>query len=574
MMKNILRIFTVFAVLCLLNGTVWGKSVFLSANHHTTQFDSWAINADGTVSYQATYSLVHSTDPAGIGIDAVTATGNPIMFITSEFSGGVEIVDPVTLTYIGVSSGPSNLAGVDVDDKDDIVYVLGRQTNDLYIYSWDPVVQTLTQVAMIELSGMTYGFGLAFDDSRDILWVSDTGSKMVKAYNVNVSNWNDIVEIPTLSFSVSHSPIDVAVDSTRNLVYTVAGWAGSNLITRQDILFGVETIVDIGHGAIGIAVDETTGYVYITGGGSYGSYSKDNLEVWNCNVSPAIMLQATTDLGNPAGLAIANVSYNPLNLAKNDNIQGGGVSVGSIFTYGISFDCPTSDLTGVIITDTLPVELDFISANEGGIYDSDTHSVVWDIGVISAGDTIPTFTLEVQVNSNATLGSTIHNYCTLDCDQIPPTTVIEGEGGEEPGIPVLPNIPVYIDIKPESCPNPLNIKCGGVVSVSVLGSEDFDVTSIDPCTIALNYEGKSGPAPIRSTYEDVATPFGGDLCDCHDLGGDGYMDLTLKFDKKDLVKKLNLKAKELAGETIPLTLTGSTDDTPIIGSDCIWILDN
>jgi len=273
---------------------------------------------------------------------------------------------------------------------------------------------------------------------------------------------------------------------------------------------------------MGVAVDEITGYVYMTGGGSSGATSGDNLEVWDCSTSPFTQLQATPDIGNPAGIAIANVSYNPLNLAKNDNIQGSGVYIGSKFTYNITFDSPSSDLTGVIITDTLPVELDFVSANESGMYDSVTHTVVWDIGAISAGDTIPTFTLEVQVNSNAIPGSTIHNYCTLDGDQIPPTTVIEGEGGGgggggEPGTPVLPNIPVAVDIKPGSCPNPLNPKSGGVLPVAVLGSEDFDVTTIDPCTIALNYEGKSGPAPIRSAYEDVATPFEGDLCDCHDL---------------------------------------------------------
>ena len=89
----------------------------------------------------------------------------------------------------------------------------------------------------------------------------------------------------------------------------------------------------------------------------------------------------------------------------------------------------------------------------------------------------------------------------------------------------------------------------------------LDVASIDPYTISLNYEGKSGPARIRSAYEDVATPFEGDLCDCHELGGDGYMDLTLKFNKKEILKDLNnLKAEELAGKTIPLTLTGLADE--------------
>jgi hypothetical protein len=135
---------------------------------------------------------------------------------------------------------------------------------------------------------------------------------------------------------------------------------------------------------------------------------------------------------------------------------------------------------------------------------------------------------------------------------------------------------VDVDIKPGSCPNPLNLKSKGVLPVAVLGTEEFDVTTIDPLTILLSREEvEEGVGPIRSDYEDVATPFEGELCDCHDLDGDGYLDLTLKFKTQDLV--VELKLDEVAGDEIPLTLTGnlreSEDGTPIKGADCIWVLD-
>ena len=136
-------------------------------------------------------------------------------------------------------------------------------------------------------------------------------------------------------------------------------------------------------------------------------------------------------------------------------------------------------------------------------------------------------------------------------------------------------IPVDIDVKPGSCPNPLNLKSKGVLPVAVLGTAEFDVTTIDPGTIQLNRncEGCVGVAPIRWSYEDVATPFIGELCDCHDLNGDGYIDLTLKFDTQELVS--NLKLDEAAGETVPLTVTGDlkaeNGGTPIEGEDCIRV---
>lgn len=142
---------------------------------------------------------------------------------------------------------------------------------------------------------------------------------------------------------------------------------------------------------------------------------------------------------------------------------------------------------------------------------------------------------------------------------------------------VVPTVetPVYVDIKPGSCPNPLNLKGKGVLPVAILGTEDFDVMTVDPATILLTREGyeETGAPPLRWAWEDVATPFEGELCDCHDLNGDGYMDLTLKFDIQELVLVLELDT--LAGETTPLILMGNLKEedggTPIKGRDCVRI---
>ena len=70
-------------------------------------------------------------------------------------------------------------------------------------------------------------------------------------------------------------------------------------------------------------------------------------------------------------------------------------------------------------------------------------------------------------------------------------------------IPVERVIEVPVDIKPQSCPNPLNVGKKGVLPVAVLGNDDFDVTDIDPSSVRL-----AGVPPLRSSLEDVATPLG------------------------------------------------------------------
>ena len=139
-----------------------------------------------------------------------------------------------------------------------------------------------------------------------------------------------------------------------------------------------------------------------------------------------------------------------------------------------------------------------------------------------------------------------------------------------------PAIPVYVDIKPGSWPNPLELKTKGVLPVAVCGTEDFDVTTIDPETIRLTLEGIGvGVAPLRWNYEDVATPYTGAPCSGHDLEGDGYLDLSLKFKAREVIDTLGLDVFS-DGEVVILILTGNLKaqhgGTPIQGQDCIVIL--
>lgn len=412
---------------------VVGKSAYLSANHHTKQFDAWNIGSTGLISKQATYWLSHATDPAGIGIDGATGVGNdPLMFVTTEGTGGIEVINPVTLTFHGVAPGPVNMGGVDVDDIDNIVYSIqrgtsswgGNGTSNLYIYTYNDDGTGITQLANITLPNHGYGMSLALDDSRDILWVCDYQYSMVRAYDVNVSGvWTNIAEIPSLSFSVSHQPVDVTVDSRRNIVYTVS--YNSSLLSKYDVDAEIETTVTMSHPGMGIAVDEESGYIYMTHG-----FGGDYLQVWDCSITPFSSLQTTAPVGNPAGIAIANVSFNPLNLAKNNEIQGEGIWVNQTFTYEIICDNldNTVDATGVKIRDDMPIELDYISetvdgVSGTGVYDPIAHTVFWDIGTILAGEAGPLVELVVRVNNNAVLGTTIYNKANIWADVIDTTTV-------------------------------------------------------------------------------------------------------------------------------------------------------
>jgi hypothetical protein len=127
-------------------------------------------------------------------------------------------------------------------------------------------------------------------------------------------------------------------------------------------------------------------------------------------------------------------------------------------------------------------------------------------------------------------------------------SVCETENGK---INVFDGTIVSIDIKPDS----LNLKSKGVMPAAILGTDEFDVTTIDPDSLRLTREGiADGVAPIRYNYTDTET-----------------RDMLLKFRAPEVVEVLMLN--ELAGQTIPLIVTGETaDGAQIRGEDLIRIL--
>ena len=132
-----------------------------------------------------------------------------------------------------------------------------------------------------------------------------------------------------------------------------------------------------------------------------------------------------------------------------------------------------------------------------------------------------------------------------------------------------------LDIKPGSCPNPLNVKEKGVFPVAILGTEFFDVSQVDPASVRLE-----GVAPLRWSLEDVATPyepyFGkGDAFDCNEYGPDGYVDLSFKYKAQEVVAALG---EVNDGDVLVLHLTGNLKEefggTPFFGEDVVLIIKN
>ena len=120
---------------------------------------------------------------------------------------------------------------------------------------------------------------------------------------------------------------------------------------------------------------------------------------------------------------------------------------------------------------------------------------------------------------------------------------------------------VPVDIRPNTCPNPLAVKGEGILTVAILGDLDLDVADIDAESVEL------GGAPvIRSKYQDVGSPVEGDCPD----GPDDIDDLVLKFDRADIVSGLGAVHH---GDEVSLLLTGNLlNGECIAGTDSVVIV--
>jgi hypothetical protein len=127
-------------------------------------------------------------------------------------------------------------------------------------------------------------------------------------------------------------------------------------------------------------------------------------------------------------------------------------------------------------------------------------------------------------------------------------------------------VSVAFDIKPGSCENPFNMRNQGVLPVAILGSEDLDVSLIDPASLRL--EGVKAKMTAIEDVEDAT----GSACDedCAPLPMDEYPDLVAKFANASVAEAIYGAS---IGEPIPLRLTGTfLDGRPFDGVDCVQIV--
>jgi hypothetical protein len=365
------------------------------------------------------------------------------------------------------------------------------------------------------------------------IFVTYEMSSMVEIFNA--------VDFSTVGNVTAANATDLAgivVDQEKKLVYTVDRYSNQLYVYDANTFAPVAgspfTLSGLsGSGAVGVALDETNDWLFVT------------------DFDSTVQYYDTNNLPNIVG-TITVASTNAIGIAVDDGL--GFVYTGGAF-WGDNLLCKL-DMSD---NSTTSVSITMGEGAMGLAVDIDTNQLYVTTGY--GGDKLRVFDSNLNELWDSPYPDS-EGMITMPAGIVIPRKEIEY------------GIQVPVDIKPTSCPNPLNTKSKGVLPVAILGTEDFDVTQIDPASVRLAEE----VAPLRWSWEDVATPYepftGKETCDnCTTKGPDGYMDLTLKFKSQEVVAALGAVSD---GECVVVELTGNLmeeyDGTPIVGEDVVLIL--
>jgi uncharacterized repeat protein (TIGR01451 family) len=276
------------------------------------------------------------------------------------------------------------------------------------------------------------------------------------------SRW---LEITTADLSVARGYIYAAVQG--NLVYAIGGdiFDGSDLapttivevLDLADLAAGWEVksplpIATAEGRGFGMDVDARaeapwTGKLYIAGGGDWSADSPEamsydissdtwdqtfpDLNVSRRNHAGIFIPLCTPDLGDalPSIMVVGGRSgsdeppfappeYYPLAcepepiLSLDKFVDPTQALPGAVVTYTIDYgNSGAVDAVGVLFTDTLPVDLTYVSSTPAGVYVTATHEVLWTLDV-DAGTT-GAITLVAEVAPDAAVNTSVTNTVVL-----------------------------------------------------------------------------------------------------------------------------------------------------------------
>jgi len=336
----------------------------------------------------------------------------------SYYNVGDEVVFAVTAR----NSGPGAATGVVVTDTLPAGLTFVSATDGGV---WDPVTRTVT---------WTVG-NLAVDGEFSALLTAlinagTQGQTLVNAVSA-VNDQNPDAVTDTCDVTVNNAVLTVDKQSDRDpanynagevVVFAVtarnSGPSAATGVVVTDTLPAGLTFVSASNGGVWDPVTRTVTWTVgnLAVDGEFSAFLTALINAGTQGQTLVNAVSAVNDQNPDAVTDTCDVTVNDAPLTITKTVGKAQYDVGETVTYTVNVVNGAGAATGVVVTDTLPVGLTFVSASDGGVWDANTRTVTWTVGNLAVGASFtPTVTATVTGDAAA---KTLVNTATADNDQM------------------------------------------------------------------------------------------------------------------------------------------------------------
>jgi len=393
----------------------------------------YVANASNTITVYNTsdWSLVDTISVSRIAISIAVDVTNGFLYTGGGFAGNMYLTQYhlVTGTEVEVQVEPdAGVMGLGVDPDTGLVYMSTGSNNapggdNLLVYDTElnqiNIITAIGNPAGLAIPGKDIGYNplnlnkqviRGASDSAEFDKMKTVGADDTYTYGISFENDNDysVTDVTIVDILPKEITFVSADDDGVNGFLEYNEQTGTQIYTwtYQELPPGSSTLLEI---TVQAKKDIAAGTI-IT-----------NLVTINSNET------APTTTG-----VDVLVENNPLNLIKSiigtPEGQVAQVESNDIITYAIDFDNNNNDfpVTEITIVDTLSRDVTFISAKdhngkEIGFFEDKEYIWTWSIETLEPNEEIH-IELEVSVNPDLPLNTTISNVVTINCNETPPSS--------------------------------------------------------------------------------------------------------------------------------------------------------
>jgi uncharacterized repeat protein (TIGR01451 family) len=378
-----------------------------------------------TVTSSAAITATGTTDPNGGNNTAsvnAAVQGNDLALGMSASTTTPQVGDTITLTLTATNNGPINAAGVQVTDNlpAGLTYVSddggGAYSGGVWTIGAIPASGSATLTITATVTG-------------------PVGVPITKTASITASTYNDPAPgnesasatitpqalTTDLNLTQAVSSVTPTESDTITITLTVSNGgpnAASGVQITDNLPAGLTYVSDDGGGTY-------SGGVWTVGGLANGASAALNItaRVNNGTMGTPITNAATisasdqTDPNASNNSASQTITPQGIDLSINNTVSSGNPSVGDTITYTITVNNGSpSAATGVVVSDSLPAGVNYVSDDGGGAYSGGA----WTIGTIPASSSTA-LTITATVDATAPGLSPITNTAAISAtDQSDP----------------------------------------------------------------------------------------------------------------------------------------------------------